>query len=52
MTPSFSGRMAWMLLGVRPIIRLASAPTASGRPSFTSTATTDGSFRMMPRPRT
>ena len=52
MTPSLSGRMAWMLLGVRPIIRLASAPTASGRPSFTSTATTDGSFSTIPRPRT
>ena len=44
--------MAWMFDGVRPIMRLASAPTASGRPSFTSTATTDGSFRMIPRPRT
>ena len=52
MTPSFSGRMAWMWLGVRPIIRLASAPTASGRPSFTLTATTEGSFSTMPRPRT
>ena len=31
MTPSRRGRMAWMWLGVRPIIRLASAPTASGR---------------------
>ena len=27
-TPSFRGRTAWMWLGVRPIIRLASAPTA------------------------
>ena len=52
MTPSFSGRMAWMWLGVRPIIRLASAPTASGRPSFTLTATTEGSLSTMPRPRT
>ena len=52
MTPSLSGLMAWMWLGVRPIIRLASAPTAKGRPSLTLTATTDGSFRMMPRPRT
>ena len=29
-TPSRRGRMAWMWLGVRPIIRLASMPTASG----------------------
>src|SRR5580693_3843061 len=33
-------------------MRLASAPTARGRPSFTFTATTEGSLRMMPRPRT
>src|ERR1700722_4751103 len=52
MTPSLSGRMAWMFDGVRPIIRFASAPTASGRPSLMSTATTDGSLRTMPRPRT
>ena len=52
MTPSFSGRMAWMWAGVRPIIRLASRPTASGRPSLTLTATTDGSLSTMPRPRT
>src|ERR1700722_1398874 len=51
-TPSFSGRMAWMFDGVRPIIRLASAPTARGRPSLMSTATTDGSLSTMPRPRT
>ncbi len=51
-TPSRSGRTAWMWPGVRPIIRLASMPTANGRPSFTFTATTDGSFRTMPRPRT
>ena len=51
-TPSLRGRMAWMFDGVRPIMRLASAPTASGRPSLTSTATTEGSFRTMPRPRT
>ena len=44
--------MAWMCAGVRPIIRFASSPTASGRPSFTLTATTDGSFKTMPRPRT
>ncbi len=52
MTPSFSGRMAWMWAGVRPIIRLASRPTASGRPSRTFTATTEGSFSTMPWPRT
>ena len=52
MTPSFNGRMAWMWLGVRPIMRLASAPTANGRPSFTLTATTEGSLSTMPRPRT
>ena len=27
-TPSFSGRMAWMWPGVRPSMRFASAPTA------------------------
>src|SRR4051794_18936355 len=52
MTPSFNGRMAWMWAGVRPIIRLASAPTATGRPSLTLTATTEGSFSTMPSPRT
>ena len=44
--------MASMLLGVRPIIRLASVPTATGRPSWTLTATTDGSLRTIPFPRT
>ena len=48
MTPSFSGRMALMCPGVRPIIRLASSPTATGRPSLTLIATTDGSFSTMP----
>jgi hypothetical protein len=52
MTPSLSGRMASMWAGVRPIIRLASVPTARTRPSLTDTATTDGSFNTMPRPRT
>src|SRR4051794_8168016 len=51
MTPSRSGRIAWMCPGVRPIIRLASMPTASGRPSRAFTATTDGSFSTTPRPR-
>src|SRR5690606_37755082 len=32
--------------------RCASTPTASGRPSRTLTATTEGSLRTMPRPRT
>src|SRR5580658_10805079 len=41
-----------MFDGVRPIIRFASAPTANGRPSLMSTATTDGSLKIMPRPRT
>src|SRR3954447_18495058 len=44
--------MATMCAGVRPIMRLASRPTATGRPSLMLTATTDGSFRTMPRPRT
>ena len=44
--------MAWMWAGVRPIIRLASAPTATGRPSLVLTATTDGSLSTMPSPRT
>ena len=51
-TPSFSGRMALMWPGVRPIIRLASRPTATGRPSLTLIATTDGSLSTMPWPRT
>ena len=48
MTPSFRGRMASMWAGVRPIMRLASVPTARTRPSLAATATTDGSFRTMP----
>ena len=52
MTPSFSGRMASMWLGVRPIMRLASTPTATGLPSRTLTAMTDGSLSTMPLPRT
>jgi hypothetical protein len=39
-----------MVLGVRPIMRLASAPTASGVPLVTSMATTEGSSRTMPAP--
>src|SRR3954471_22267179 len=41
-----------MCSGVRPIIFLASMPTASGRPSRVFTATTDGSSSTTPRPRT
>src|SRR3954447_2741503 len=40
-----------MLAGVRPIIRCASDPTAYPSPRSASTATTDGSDTMMPRPR-
>ena len=36
MTPSFSGRIVLIRPGVRPIIRLASRPTATGRPSVMS----------------
>ena len=52
MTPSFSGRIATMLPGVRPIIRLASMPTARMPPVLVLIATTEGSFKTMPRPRT
>jgi len=51
MTPSFKGRMAEMLPGVRPSMRLASTPTAATvlvGPVWRM-ATTDGSFRTMPR---
>ena len=55
MTPSFNGRMAVMLPGVRPSIIFASAPTAcTERPPrevSSRIATTDGSLRTMPRPR-
>src|SRR5947207_14039979 len=52
MTPSLSGRMATMLPGVRPIIRLASTPTATIWPLLVLSATTEGSFSTIPRPRT
>jgi len=55
MTPSFIGRMATMLPGVRPSISFASLPTAStrlGPLELACTATTDGSLATMPRPRT
>ena len=51
-TPSFNGRMASMWAGVRPTIRFASVPTARGWLSLVLTATTDGSLRTMPLPRT
>ncbi len=41
-----------MWLGVRPIMRLASPPTANSRLSLVSTATTDDSLSTMPEPRT
>ena len=44
--------MATMLLGVRPIMRLALAPTATMPWVLVLTATTLGSFSTMPRPRT
>ncbi len=52
MTPSRSGRTAMMLAGVRPTIRLASAPTARTRFVLASIATTDGSLMTIPRSRT
>ena len=51
-TPSLSGRTAWMWDGVRPIIRLASLPTARTAPDSVLMATTDGSLRTMPACRT
>ena len=51
MTPSFNGRIVLMRPGVRPIIRFASRPTATGRPSLMSMATTDGSLSTIPWPR-
>ena len=52
MTPSRSGRIAMMFAGVRPTIRLASAPIASTCFVLASIATTDGSLMTMPRSRT
>jgi hypothetical protein len=51
-TPSLSGRIAVMLSGVRPIIRFASWPTARISPVDEFSATTDGSSRSTPLPRT
>ena len=50
MTPSFMGRMATMLPGVRPSISLASRPTASTFPVTLLTATMEGSETTMPLP--
>ncbi len=44
--------IAWIEPGVRPSIRFASTPTAWTSPVEESTATTDGSERTIPRPRT
>ena len=44
-TPSFSGRMALIVPGVRPSMRLASIPTAWTSPVRESIATTLGSLR-------
>ena len=51
-TPSLSGRIAVIVPGVRPSIRFASTPTAWTWPLRESIATTEGSERTMPRPRT
>src|SRR5437762_4422459 len=50
MTPSFRGRMATILPGVRPSISLASRPTASTSPLFLLIATIEGSLTTMPLP--
>ena len=54
MTPSRMGRMAWMEGGQRPSIFLASRPTPPIRtlPVSLWTATTDGSLKAIPWPRT
>ena len=44
------GRTAVIEPGVRPSMLLASLPTARTRCLTVSTATTDGSLEMMPRP--
>src|SRR3954462_5951311 len=51
-TPSLSGRIAWIVPGVRPSMRLASMPTAWTSSVRESIATTDGSDSTIPRPRT
>ena len=49
-TPSFRGRTATMLPGVRPMTAFASVPTQRTSSVLVSTATTDGSRMMMPFP--
>src|ERR1700693_4461583 len=49
-TPSFMGRTAIMLPGVRPNILSAPVPTASTLSVFFSTATTEGSWSTIPFP--
>ena len=49
-TPSFSGRTATMLPGVRPMTSFASWPTYRTVSVLVSTATTLGSRMMMPLP--
>src|SRR5215212_2350308 len=52
MTPSFKGRMATMLPGVRPNILFAALPTATTLSVLLSIATTEGSERTIPCPLT
>jgi hypothetical protein len=52
MTPSFNGRMATMLPGVRPSILFAALPTATTLSDLLSMATTEGSERTIPFPLT
>src|SRR3954468_18779661 len=52
MTPSFSGRMAWIVPGVRPSIRLASMPTACTSEARASIAPPRCSENTIPPPRT
>ena len=49
-TPSFIGRIAMILPGVRPIIFFASSPTARTSPVSCFIATTDGSRKTIPFP--
>src|SRR5437588_4163051 len=51
-TTSFSGRIATMSAGVRPSIFRAVLPTLNTWPVRRLTATTEGSLRTIPRPRT
>src|SRR5215204_5766241 len=51
-TPSFKGRMATILPGVRPSMLLAAPPTATTLSVLLSIATTEGSERTIPCPLT